>query len=507
MALVAIASASTAALASAPHLRAAKPITDEQGRVQVIIDFTDDAHLAFPGQNQDPQRKGVVVGSETFAHKEKTLALVADFERRYGVKRLAITSWIGNSLTALVAPEQLDKILMEPLVKQVSDDQEHRFSALAPPWYNYNFYPEWMSWGGDAVNAKISTGNTGRKIYMIDSGTAYHDDLPAMIRKNVACANGNCNANDPYNYPLVGCYAHATHVAGIIGAIASPGGNGKSTRGVYSGFPNMVSLNVSMRTTGDDCSTRVSSTLTSYIGNALDYISWDNTNNNPNKIIHVVTMSINTGGVHLINRGVPGANWTKARTISNGVWSGGVQIVAGALLVQSAGNTDSGSSDACALSYSVGPEFPQQPAIPDDGFMVVGAVNDNGRAVSQSEPFAATIPAGLSGQPGYSAYGQCVDIWAPGNAIVSTWGAHAGPTLESHLYSGNVYASGSTEGWGFLSGTSMAAPHVAAVAVWLGDVYGASTSGALELLVRSVSNQHYGAVDGANFPVKVPRLP
>ncbi len=509
VALISMAAASTTTLARAPYVKAEKPITDEQGRVQVIIDFTDDAHLEYPGQNQDPQRNGVVISGENFVHKEKTLALVADFERRYGVKRLGITSWIGNSMTALIASEQLDKILAEPLVKQVSDDEEHRFSAFAPPWYNYNFYPEWMSWGGDAVNAKVSTGNTGRKIYIIDSGVAYHDDLPLLPtnRKNVACGNGNCNATDPYNYPLVGCYAHATHVAGIIGATASAS-NGKTTRGVYAGFPNMVSLNVTERLTGDDCSTRDPVTLTSYIGHALDYISWDNTNNNPNKIIHVVNMSINVGGVQLLNQGAPGANWTKVRTISNGVWVGGIQFVAGALFIQSAGNTSpSNFTDACLLSYSVGPVSPQQPALPSDGIIVVGAVNEHGRAVSQAEAFSASIPANLSGSAGYSAYGKCVDLWAPGDAIVSTWGAHTGPTLSTQQYTGNVYGAGTTGGWGFLSGTSMAAPHVAAVAAWLADMNNPTTSGALETLVRNSSSQHFGAVDAAGFPVKIPRLP
>lgn len=419
-----------------------------------------------------------------------------------------MTSWVGNSMTALVPPGQLDKILGEPLVKQVSEDEEHKFSAFAPPWYNYNFNPEWMSWGGDAVNAKISTGETGRKIYIIDSGVAYHNDLylKPNNRKNVACGNGNCNATDPYNYPLVGCYPHATHVAGIIGAIR---GNDKTTRGVYAGFPNMISLAVAKRTSSENCAMRDPSTLSSYVGYALDYIYWDNATNNPQKTVHVVNLSINTGGVHYINNGSPGPNWVKVRTISSGLWAGGVQLVPGALVVQSAGNTGDGPIDACQLSYSPGPDFAQQPALADDGYMVVGAVNSSGRAVSAAEPFEANTPAGVGGLKPYeySAYGRCVDVWAPGNNIVSTWGVHTGSTLESGLYSGDVYQYGTGGGWAFLSGTSMAAPHVSALAAWLADMYNPSTSGALETLVRNNSYQHGGAVDGAWFPVKVPRLP
>ena len=70
--------ASFTAAAKAPYHAATKPIKDDQGRVQVIIDFADDAHLSFPGKNQDPGRNGLTVSGE-FAHKEKTVALVDDF--------------------------------------------------------------------------------------------------------------------------------------------------------------------------------------------------------------------------------------------------------------------------------------------------------------------------------------------------------------------------------------------------------------------------------------------
>lgn len=493
------------ASAKAPYHAATKPIKDDEGRVQVIIDFTDDAHVSYSGRNDDVQRGGKPLAGGDFVHKEKTLALVEDFERRHGLKRLGMTSWVGNSMTALVPPGQIDKLLAEPIVKQISDDEASRFSGYSPPWYNYNFNPEWMSWGGDAVNAKISTGNTGRKIYIIDSGVAYHQDLPPMVRKNVACGNGNCNAADPYNYPLVGCYPHSTHVAGIIGAI---GGNNKTTRGVYAGFPNIVSLSVTKRTTSDNCGSSHSDQVTyrSYIGYALDYISWDNGANNPNKIIHVVNMSINPGGVEYVNMGAPAVNWGKVQGLASGIWMYGIQLVPGVLFVQSAGNFPSATfTDACKTAYR--PDL-YQAASPSDGVMVVGAANQWGRAVSSTEPFAASVPpvAGLAPDE-YSAYGQCVDIWAPGDNIVSTWGAHSGATIDGVQYSGNVYDYATGGGWAFLSGTSMAAPHVAAVAAWLADVYSPATSGALETLVRQFSNQHGGAVDAAGFPVKVPRLP
>jgi hypothetical protein len=41
------------ALAAAPYLRTDRPIQDEQGRVEVIVDFVDDAHLIYPDDPRD----------------------------------------------------------------------------------------------------------------------------------------------------------------------------------------------------------------------------------------------------------------------------------------------------------------------------------------------------------------------------------------------------------------------------------------------------------------------
>ncbi len=84
-----------------------------------------------------------------------------------------------------------------------------------------------------------TAGSSNRVVYVIDSGIADHADLnmhPTFPRVNVACGSGgDCDtvgsASDRAQYPLVGCYGHATHVAGIIGASANSAG----TVGVYAG--------------------------------------------------------------------------------------------------------------------------------------------------------------------------------------------------------------------------------------------------------------------------------
>ena len=89
-------------------------------------------------------------------------------------------------------------------------------------------------------------------VYVIDSGVADHSDFrdsngenDIVTRTNVACGTSwECQLVDPTTYPVVGCYAHATHVAGIIGARAN---NDKTTAGVYAGV-QMVSVAITSRT-------------------------------------------------------------------------------------------------------------------------------------------------------------------------------------------------------------------------------------------------------------------
>jgi len=82
--------------------------------------------------------------------------------------------------------------------------------------------------------------------------------------------------------------------------------------------------------------------------------------------------------------------------------------------------------------------------------MVVAAGNSNANACNYSPaatPSALTVGAteNNDARASYSNFGSCVDLFAPGSGITSSW------------YTGNtVYAS--------LSGTSMASPHVAGVA-------------------------------------------
>ena len=333
-----------------------------------------------------------------------------------------------------------------------------------------------------------------------------------MSRTNVACGGGGqCEVTYPNVYPVVGCYGHATHVAGIIGALAD---NSKTTTGVYAGA-NMVSLSVLTTTSPynqppNPCAS-ISIPNSDAIGYALDYIYFDTTFNNPSGLVNIANISINPGSMGFNASGTAEANWAKLRTIASPAYRDDVQMnYPGVFVAQSAGNK---SVDACLTdpgnggsSYAYRPFSYAPYSVDDDGIMVVGAAHHTGEAVSDALPFSPSYPVGLSITDPPSNFGRCVDIWAPGNAIVSTWGTHSYPNTRVGIpYSGNPVNG--DQGWAFLSGTSMAAPHVAGLAAYLADTFALTTPAQIEQKVRLYGVQFNGYLDPSGQPVNIPQIP
>ena len=79
----------------------------------------------------------------------------------------------------------------------------------------------------------------------------------------------------------------------------------------------------------------------------------------------------------------------------------------------------------------------------------------------------------------FSNYGSCVDVYAPGVDIISAWGAGTG-----------------TSDWRSLSGTSMAAPHVAGVAALLLETVPGASPGQVSQAVRELATT--SVVKGTN---------
>ena len=104
-------------------------------------------------------------------------------------------------------------------------------------------------------------------------------------------------------------------------------------------------------------------------------------------------------------------------------------------------------------------------------FISVGAGGENANACNTSPASAAsamTVAASTStdAKASYTSYGSCVDIYAPGSSIISTW--HTSSTATSTL-----------------SGTSMAAPHAAGAAARYKATYGDAATVTIDTWIKN----------------------
>ena len=211
----------------------------------------------------------------------------------------------------------------------------------------------------------------------------------------------------------------------------------------------------------------------------------------------------------LTSLSIPEPNRSEVRALAAPVYRYDVgRQYYGAFVAQSAGNGSrplpnspppTVGSDACYWN-SVGAPTGYKPlayapySVDDDGVMVVGAINQYANAAS---PFTPPSPIGVASSPPPSNYGRCVDIWAPGDAIYSLWGAIPESAYANQTYSNVVR----------LSGTSMAAPHVTAAAAYLADVEGLSTPAAVEQRIRQLSRRFANTSDQGGQPIMILQLP
>ena len=114
------------ALQAAPIHKAAKPITDAQGRTRVIVDFVDQARDVYPADSFP------TFDLKKDRHQPQVQALVTAYEKRYGFKRAFMTSWVGASLTAYLTPKQIEQLSADANVRLLTEDYVGEFSAPPP---------------------------------------------------------------------------------------------------------------------------------------------------------------------------------------------------------------------------------------------------------------------------------------------------------------------------------------------------------------------------------------
>ncbi len=397
-----------------------KLVVDAQGRIayfvqldEVLVKATDakdepEARLSLdPANARDP--KGW--------HQPKARKVVKALEKEYGFEVRNMTSYIFSSFSAFLTADVAAKLKLNPAVHAVSEVEDGLDFAGAPPWANTASGSEDISWGKVAMETNDALTST-TTMYVIDGGVSAHPDLNltyAPVNPYIASTNQYAaNAG------------HATHVAGIIGAKS----NNSGTRGIN---PNQNIISVHSG---------------GYPVDLYPAIDWVYAHAEQNNIYGVANMSIShNGGDQIWQHDMPGGKAIRAASTR-------------VLFVQAAGNGRSfpvGApfvrTNACTQSYgSIYGNSTVLTANPVDGIVVVGGLNENAAQQfpfdnsNALDPYTGSIEAG-------SHYGPCIDMWGPSRNIKSSWTA----------YVGGAYSSA------FLSGTSMAAPHVAGLAARFGS--------------------------------------
>ncbi|MDI1451627.1 S8 family serine peptidase [Polyangium sp. 6x1] len=426
-------------------------VQDTAGNLHYIVVFHDDAANAYPTEAPSDDRFSVY-------EKAHVRNFVHDIESRYGFMSTAMTSWVGITLAAFLTPAQAQEVAKDPSVKLIALDHWLSFSGTPGPlWADVPVSAEeTQSWGKQAVNPSSATSSEAVTVYVIDAGVGYHPDLNVVRRVHALAPNDETDAH------LVGCYAHGTHVAGIIGAKA----DGKGVQGINPGARIVSIAAIPMTDNDTDCLTGAGATDTGII-HGLNWIM----GTDPDALqgtarAGIINISVNFPSSFSSN-GLIGKAMAKAAKPND------AENYPGAFIVQSAGNN---YADACTYAYD-GAVKEEGASPKTDGVMVVGAIDDHGQpVVPLNDLYSLRNCPGVRNEPG-SNYGPCVEAWAPGKSIRSTWANYP----QSATSPDNTYRS--------VSGTSMAAPHITGLAAVLAETDGTMTPGEIENSVRKAMRE------------------
>jgi len=460
-------------------------VRSADGRIDYIVELDPEAPAAYPKS---------LIRLTHFAphHKPQVVNVVADLEVAYGIKAHNMTSWSSTSFTAFLDDRERAALARDWRVARILPNRNlvFSFNSLSDAgavWNDQVVGSEVKSWGKMAVNSSSTTSTGTALVYVIDAGVGQHQDLNVVEwvngRTGFKCGTrpgAGVSACTPAQMPsVVGCYTHSTALAGIIGAKT----NSSGTQGIDPGVKiiSVAASEAAPDTTnmclpvGIDISTLKSS---------VDWVMSDISTFNAAGLTSVVNISVNWGpssGPNLLEQDMH--TLASARP--------------GALIVQSAGNQ---FQTACSHAYAGTGASPWTAASTTDGIMVVGAFNTHGQAVvpltyfqTQFGSFGFWKQAAQFGFDRGSNYGTCVDIWAPGDGIYMPV---ANPDTTSPQNGNTVYAT-----YGFGSGTSFAAPHVAGLAAKLIETSSLTTPAAVETAARNISYT-LGAFDSANVAMK-----
>ncbi len=455
------------------------------GRTDYIVELDPAAPVEYPKR---------LIRSTHFAayHKPEVVNVVEDLEMAYGFEAHAMTSWSSTTFTALLNDRQLDDLARDTRVARITPNRKLVFSFNnlsddGAVWNDQVVGSEVKSWGKMAVNQSSTASSGAALVYVLDAGVGQHQDLNVVewvnAKSGFKCGTRTgagvaaCTAAQMQN--VVGCYTHSTAVAGVIGAKA----NGSGTQGIDPGV-KIISVAASEAAADTTSMCLPASPSISTLKSGIDWVTSDIATYNAAGLTSVVNISLNwspSDGPNMLEQDM--------HTLASSS--------PGAIIVQSAGNQ---YQSACSHAYAGFGASPWTAASPSDGIMVVGAFNTHGQAVvpltyfvTKTGAFGFWKQAAQFGFDVGSNYGACVDSWAPGDGIYMPM---ANPDTAANQNGTTVYST-----YGFGSGTSFAAPHVAGLAAVLIEGSALRTPAAVESALRGASYT-LGALDTANVAMK-----
>lgn len=451
-------------------------LRDSAGRIDYMVDLRPEVALGYP-------RTLLKRSHFPSYHRSNGVNAVQSFEAAYGFRAHSMTSWIGLSFTAYLDPSQVQRLKKDPAVESIVPNEPLEFSAFnrlsddGAVWNDqYDINNDRVTpWGTVAVNASHDQSSGSVLVYVVDAGVGQHQDLNVVERvlpsQGIDCGtrSGLSPCTSMQLQATVSCYTHSTAVAGVIGA------KGLKSWGVNPNV-NIVSVSTYYGTEIIYPNCQPANLFNpGSIRAALDWVKSDISLRNPSGLTSVVNLSFNW-----VSPSLPGASKIMEAIADLSHPTSGP----GALVVQSAGNQH---EDACLHSYS-------STAV-NDGVLVVGALNTHGQPVvplTDNKGFwrdSAPFPNHEAG----SNYGSCVELWAPGDGLYMPM---ANPD-NGNIQDGNtLYTT-----YGFGSGTSFSAPHVAGLAAKLIETQGIQSPSAAEAAVRQVSYA-LGSQDQAGSVIK-----
>lgn len=438
----------------------AQLVQDADGRYEYIVLLDEKAASKYSKSFASDERY------QSY-NKGEVVNLVQDVERAYGLHVSRVYSWALVGFSAFLTEDEAKKLSQDPRVTSMERSHLSKASGVdtqavwtdsvqtqaAPPlglWdARVTQAAEMQPWWKRAVSPSVTTNtNSEVLVYVIDQGVGQHVELNVVERLNInnpstwICGTragvGITPCTSAMLPNVVGCYTHATAVAGVIGAKA----NGAGIQGI---FPNAKIVSIALPPTASGTCVRggVSDAMAVQ---AFDWVyqdistSPDLTGGKPS----VVNFSVNSTGQAVVN--------SVMRKVATRVGS-----YRGAFVTQSAGN---GFTNAVGVAYAVG--VPGNAASSTDGIMVVGGLNNHGQPVvplnttnGYWKDFRDASGSVGAHEPG-SNYGPSIDAWAPSDAIFTSVGAMNAQDANA------VYST-----YGYMSGTSFAAPMVAGLAAYI----------------------------------------